>query len=184
MTEPFVREFDGRVQVLLGGLKAELAGIRTNRPSPELLENVKVAYAGTELTIKQLGTIGVQPPRDLLVTVWDKAMAAAVAKAIEQAGLGFTPNVDGNVVRMALPPLTDERRAELMKLAKRMAEGVRIRLRAERDETNKRIAKAAEEERLREDEKFQLKQDVQKRTEAANGDINRMLEVKSKEIMD
>lgn len=174
--------FEQALQAFIAGLKQEVTAVRTNRPTPQLIENVKVEYAGATLAVKQLGSISVQPPRDLVVTVWDKGTVNAVAKAIEHAGIGLTPNTDGAAIRIQLPPLTDERRAEFVKLVKGMAEKTRIRLRAERDETNKKIQRACDAKEISEDRKFKLKEQVQKAVDKANGEIEAMLGNKIKEI--
>lgn len=180
--EDIVKSFETVAGTLREGFLTELRGVRTNRPSPQLIERVTVNYAGTNLTVREIGTISVQLPRDIVVTVWDKAMAAAVAKAIQDASLGFTPSTDGNVVRMQLPPLTDERRAEYEKLIRGFAEKTRIRLRAERDDANKRIARAADEKLVNEDQKFKLKAAVQKAVDKVNGEIEEALTKKIQEI--
>lgn len=177
-----VADFEKKIQALLGGMKQELTGVRTNRPTPQLIESIKVEYAGQLLMIKQLGSISVQLPRDLVVTVWDTSVAGAVAKAIEHASLGLTPSTDGQVVRIKIPPLTEERRAEFVKLVKSMAEKARIRLRAERDEVNKKIGRAADEKKINEDQKFKFKERVQKAVDKVNGEIETVLQNKIREV--
>ena len=180
--EELLKEFERRTAEILSGFKQELVSVRTNRPNPQLVENIKVEYAGQMLMIKQLGSIAVQPPRDIVITVWDKNMLASVAKAIEASPLHLTPATDGNAVRVQLPSLTEERRQDLIRFVRLMAEKVRIRLRAERDESNKRAAKAFEEKRLSEDQKFRAKEGIQKLVDKTNGEIEATLANKAKEI--
>ena len=160
--------------------KDECFGIRTNRPSSRLIEDVKVEYFGEMTPVKQLGSIMVVPPREMAVSVWDTAAVAEVAKAIEGARLGLSVSVDGAVVRLALPLLTNERRADLIKLAKALAEKERIKIRGFRDDANKKI-KAQEAD---EDMRFRMKENVQKATDAANGAIEALLASKIEEIND
>ena len=103
-------------------LEDELSAIRTNRPTPKLIENIEAVYMEQSMSIKQLGSITVEPPRNLVVTPWDKEMMASISKAIEDAKLGFTSAVQGSVVRITLPQLTEERREELGRIVKNIAE--------------------------------------------------------------
>lgn len=163
-------------------LKQELGGIRTNRPSPQLIENIQVDFLGQALALKQMGSISVVPPRELQVAVWDKSSVSTVAKAIEQSPLRLIPSVEGNVIHVRFPSLTEERRAELMKVAKSSAEKIRIKIRGARDEVNKRIAAAEQAKTISEDQKFKTKDRVQKLIDKANADIEVVLTAKIKEI--
>ncbi len=168
--------------MLAESLKQELGGIRTNRPATKLIEDIKVSYLEQTLAVKQLGTIAVQPPRDIIVTTWDKGAVPAIAKAIQDAKLGLTPSTDGNVIRMQLPPLTLERREELTRFAKAATEKVRIRLRSERDEVMKRVEHMAKEKQITEDQKFKVKKNIQERVDKVNRDMEGELQKKVKEI--
>lgn len=177
-----VEEFKSEIEKVLSDLKRELAGIRTNRPSASLLEDLKVDYYGQVLPLKQIGSIGVTPPRELHVQVWDKEAVASVVKAIEASALGLTPNVEGNTIRIYLPELSEERRAEFVKHVNRIAEEHRIKIRHSRDEANKRIEKAFDQNELNEDQKFKCKEGVQKETDRVNEEIVKMVALKTKEI--
>ena len=171
-----------KIEIELGAImahaQADIGGIRTNRPTPKLVEDIAVEQYGERMAIKQLGSITVSPPHELLVGVWDKAALPAVAKAIEEAKLGLSVAVDGQVIRLHLPPLHDERRAELIKLIKSMLEKERIKIRSAHDDANKKI-KAMETD---EDMAFSLKEEVQKMVDKANGVLDGLLEAKVKEI--
>ena len=140
--EKFLKEFEAELKVLTQRLDSELKMIRSNRPSVELMEGIKVNLYEQWLTIRELGLISLQPPRDILITVWDKNAAGAVAKAIEEAKIGLSVSNDGNVIRASLPVLTDERKVELSKLIKKNVEEMRIQVRNKRDEAMKKVKAA------------------------------------------
>ena len=178
--DPRIKEFEAELQAAVGHFKDECSGIRTNRPSSRLVEDVKVEYFGQMTPVKQLGSIMIIPPREMAVSVWDRGAATEVAKAIESANLGLSVSVDGSTVRLALPLLTDERRTELIKLAKALAEKERIKIRGFRDDVNKKI----KSQEIDEDMQYRMKESVQKATDAANAAIEALLEAKIREIND
>lgn len=180
--ETILKEFESAFRRIAAAFAEEISAIRANRPSPALLENIRVDYEGQSLSLKQVGTLSVVPPREIDVTVWDKSFVAPTAKAIENAPMGLQPSVDGLTLRVQLPTLTDERRQELLKLVKSIAEKHRIRLRADRDDANKKIANAVAQKILNEDQKFKLKKQIQDFVDKTNKDIDVMLEKKIKEI--
>ncbi|MFH1193192.1 MAG: ribosome-recycling factor [Candidatus Jorgensenbacteria bacterium] len=177
-----VEEYKSHLKVLAENLKRELQGVRTNRPHPGLVEDIKVDYYGQSLPVKQLGSVSVAPPREIQVHVWDAAAAAAVAKALAGAGAGFSVSGDGNIVRVHLPELSEERRKELVRYAGKLAEETRIKVRRERDEWNKKIQKLADSGELSEDQKFKHKEGVQKVTEETGKEIESALAAKVKEV--
>ncbi len=177
-------QFETKAKPVAERLRQELSGVHASRPNPKLIEDVKVQYLGSELALQQLGTIRVQPPRDMVVTPWDKAAAGPIAKALETAKPGMNPRVDGAAVRISVPPLTAERREELRKLVGKMAEEARITIRTLRDETNKHIEAEFKAKTLNEDQKFKQKERVQKATEKINKDIEALAEAKTREIND
>ncbi len=177
-----VEEFKNKAEGVLGDLKKEIAGIRTNRPSAALLEDLKVDYYGQVLPLKQIGSIGVTPPRELHVQVWDKEAVAAVVKAIESSKLGLSPNVEGNTIRIYLPELSEERRAEFVKHVNRIAEEHRIKIRHIRDDANKEIQRGFDANELNEDQKFKMKEGIQRETDNVNGEVTKIVAQKTKEI--
>lgn len=177
-----IKDFEQKLKPLIESLKQELLNLRTNRPTPKLVENIKVDYMGQQLTLKQLGSISIVPPREIDVSVWDKNAVGPVAKAIETSGLGVTANIDGNLIRLNLPPLTDERRQELIKLVKSTAEQTRIKIRALRDEANKHAEAMFKDKKISEDQKFKTKKQIQDAVDKANAEIEKLLEAKIKEI--
>lgn len=165
-------------------LKSELQTLRGNRPSPKMVEDIKADYYGQPTPIKQLGSISIVPPREIDISIWDKNAVNAVVKAIEASSLSVTANVDGNLIRINLPPLTDERRKELEKVIRRMTEEARIRIRTTRDEANKEIKKSEDSGDFSEDAAFKKKEEVQKLVDKINQEIETLLENKIKEIFE
>jgi len=162
---------------LTGELKEELSKIRTNRPTPKLIEDIEVTYMEQLIPVKQLGTISVEAPRNLLVSPWDKESTTSIAKAIEGAKMGFTSSVAGSIVRITLPQLTDERREELSRIVKNTTEQIRIRMRVARDEVNKKINQESDE-----DVKFKNKEKLQKLVDGFNKSVDEIVGSKLAEI--
>lgn len=173
----YLKELEIKFNEIFESLKEEFSSLRTNRPTPKLVENIKVEYGDSLLTVKQLGSIGIELPRSLTVTVWDVNITPQVAKAIEAANLGVSVSHDGNVIRINLPELTAERREELSKIVKSSAEKARIKMRTIRDETNKRVN--AEPDK---DVKFRAKEELQKIVDKFNGEVDMLVENKLDEI--
>lgn len=167
---------------VLQELKNEFSQIRGSRPSVELVENIKVNCYDQWFAIKQLGSLSILPPRGIQINVWDKNVIRAVAKAIEEAKIGLSTSVDGNIIRATLSPLGDERRAELTKLAKKVAEEARIKVRHYRDEMIKKVKLDEGEGVLTEDQTFRIKEEIQKEVDRCNDEIEELLEAKLKEI--
>jgi ribosome recycling factor len=173
----YLDQFQKKIDEFLASFKEELATLRTNRPNPKLIENILVDYLGQRLPLKQLGSITVEPPRDLIVTLWDKGVITPVVKAIEAANLGVGVATFENMVRVKLPELTSERRLELGKIIKSSAEAIRIKMRKERDYAQKKI-----NEEPSKDQRFKLKEELQKKVDAFNQTIDELVEKKMKEI--
>jgi ribosome recycling factor len=182
MNDDIVKNFQSALDTVVSSLTQEMGGIRTNTPHPQLVEEISVTYMEQQLPLKQMGTISIQPPRTIQVSAWDIDGAKAIAKAIEDAGRGLTASVDGANVYIKLPELSSERREELSKLAKNIAEQFRIRVRTTREDANKRIEREASTKTISEDDKFSLKKKIQDATDKANKQIEELLERKTKEI--
>ncbi len=178
----FIGEFKEHSSRIILAFKKEISTIRSNRPTPALLENLKVNYYEKPILLKQLGSISVQPPREIDVQVWEKGATPSVIKAIETSGMGLSVNSEGNLIRVFLPELSKERRDELGRHVRRLAEECRIQLRHSRDETNKKLQRAFDGGEIAEDQKFKLKKEVQDETDKANEEIEKNLNNKIKEI--
>ncbi|OGY65857.1 MAG: ribosome recycling factor [Candidatus Harrisonbacteria bacterium RIFCSPLOWO2_01_FULL_44_18] len=182
MNDEVLKDLENRIRPLFGALKQEFITLRTNRPSPKLVEDIKVDYFDQKLTVKQLGSISVVPPREINIQVWDKNAVAPVAKAIEASSLGVSANIDGNLIRINLPTLTDERRQELTRLVKSVTEQTKIKVRNLRDDANKKIEQTFKDKKISEDQKFKLKKQIQDAIDKINKEIENLLEAKTKEI--
>ncbi len=172
------RRMDGAIETL----KREFAGLRTGRASPALLEPVKVEAYGTEMPLSQVGTIGTPEPRMLTVQVWDRALVGAVERAIRDWGLGLNPSADGQLVRVPIPQLTEERRNELAKAAARYAEGARIAVRGVRRDGMEQIKTFEKKHDIGEDLAKTWQDDVQKLTDQFIKRIDESLVDKEKDI--
>lgn len=176
-----VQQFEQKLKAWVSALKNEFQTLRSNRPTPRLVEDIKVDYYGQLTPVKAIGSISVVPPRDIQIGVWDKEAINAVAKAVE-AALNISANIDGNLIRVTLPTLTEERRKELEKIVRKMAEENRIKIRGARDEINKELKKMEGDKKISEDSAFKKKEETQKFVDKANKEIEELLENKIKEI--
>lgn len=178
-----INDFKKQANTVIEAFKNELSGIRGNRPTARLVEDLKAEYFGQLTPIKQLANLSVVPPLEIDINAWDKNAIPAIVKAVDESNLGFSVSTQGNLVRLNLPQLSEERRRELVKLVKKTAEDFRIQLRHLRDEENKHIQKDEQEGVISEDDKFKLKEEVQKITDKINGEIESVLKNKIAEII-
>lgn len=179
-----INNFGKQLENVLHEAKQELLGVRANRPTTALLENLPVTYYGQTAPMKHVASISVLPPREIIVQAWDREAIAGIVKAIESSSLGLQPQADGNTVHVRLPELSAERREELVRHVKKLMEQHRIRIRHLRDEANKEVQKLLDGREITEDQKFSLKEEIQKQTEQANKNIDAALESKIKEIQE
>src|SRR5215475_14525118 len=176
-------ELDRRMNGAVGTLKSELAGLRTGRASAALLDPVKVEAYGNAVPINQVGSIATPEPRMITVQVWDKGLAKALDKAIRDAGLGLNPQMDGQLLRIPLPELNQERRKELSKLAAKYAEAARVAVRNVRRDGNDLLKKLEKDHKIGQDEHRTKGDELQKLTDAHIKDIDALLHGKEQEIM-
>lgn len=173
------RRMDSTVDVL----KTEFSGLRTGRASTNLLDPITVEAYGNVMPINQVGSIGAPEPRLLTVQVWDNGLVKNVEKAIRDAGLGLNPQPDGNLVRIPIPELNEERRKEITKIAGKYAEQARIAVRNIRREGMESVKKAEKDKQMSEDDAKRNSDEVQKLTDDAIKRIDTMLSDKEKDIM-
>jgi ribosome recycling factor len=178
----FLKELDEALKAAVLRFKEDLRGLRSSRPSIELIENLSVNYFDSWMTIKQLGSLSLLPPREVRITVWDKNAAAPIAKAIEEAQAGFSVSMDGATIRATLSALSNERREELGKLVKKTAEGARISVRNVREDIIKKLRAAEDGSEITEDQSHSGKEKIQKRVNDANAEIEVLVEEKLKEL--
>ncbi len=173
------RRMNGAVQVF----KQELSGLRTGRASSSLLDHVQVEAYGTHMPLNQLATISVPEPRLLSVQVWDRSMVHAVEKAIMAANLGLNPSTEGQVLRLRIPELNEDRRKELVKIAHKYAESARVAVRHVRRDALDLLKKLEKEGKVSEDDHTRMTGEVQKATDQIVGEVDHTLTAKEKEIM-
>jgi ribosome recycling factor len=174
---------DQRMQKSVESVSLELAGIRSGKATPALLDGVKVEAYGQKTPLNQLSSISVPDPKSLVVQPWDKTIIGDVVKAIQAAALGFNPQVEANLIRIAVPPLSEERRLELVKLCKRFAEDGKVAVRNIRRDANEKLKKAEKDKQISEDEQHKGSDTVQKLTDKYVSDIDDLVIAKEKEIM-
>lgn len=162
----------------------ELRGIRTGRASAGLVEHIKVDYYGSPTELRQLAAIAVPEPDLIVIKPFDPASIKDIDRAIQASELGISPNSDGKLIRLSIPPLSVERRKHLASQLKKMAEDTRVTVRNIRREANKAADKEESEGSLPEDDADRCKQEIQKLTDQYGGKIDEMLEEKNKEVME
>lgn len=172
-----------RMHGAIDALKHDLAGLRTGRASTALVDGVQVEVYGSHMPLNQVATVSVPEPRMLTVQVWDRSNVQAVEKAIRSAGLGLNPITDGQLIRLPIPDLTEERRKELAKLVGQYAEKAKIAVRNVRRDGMDQLKQDEKKHEISEDERKRLEQDVQKLTDDTIRDIDDLADSKEKEIL-
>lgn len=175
-----MKDLEKRMEGALASLRTEFSGLRSGRASASLIEPITVDAYGSHMPINQVGSVNVPEPRMISIQVWDKALVSAVERAIRDAGIGVNPVVDGTNVRVPIPPLTEERRKELTKVAHKYAEQARVAIRNVRREGMEQIKKA---EGIGEDDQKRQSDQVQKLTDAMVKKVDEALSSKEAEIM-
>jgi len=183
MPAEVLAELKRRMDGALEALKHEFAGLRTGRASAGLLDPVMVDAYGASMPLNQVGTVTVPEARMLAIQVWDRKLVGAVEKAIREAGLGLNPSNDGTLVRVPIPPLSEERRVELTRVAAKYAEQGRIAVRNVRRDGMEQLKKLEKDNVIAEDEHRKLADDVQKLTDEHIKLVDQALATKQQEIM-
>src|SRR5712672_3612387 len=184
MTDTYNKDdMSRRMMGAIAALKAEFTGLRTGRASPALLDPVMVEAYGNQTPIVQVGTISTPEPRLLTVQVWDKGLAKAVDKAIRDGGLGLNPQLDGQLVRIPIPELNEERRRELAKLAAKYAEAARVAVRNVRRDGMDHLKRLEKDHAIGEDQHRKQADELQKMTDESIHEIDQALSGKEQEIM-
>ena len=181
--KPNMARYRDRMDRAIAALKEEFASLRTGRASVGLLDQVTVDAYGSTMPINQVGAVSVPEPRSLTVSVWDKGLVVSVEKAIRNAGLGLNPVVEGQNLRVPIPPLTEDRRKDLAKLAGKYAEQQRIAVRNVRREAMDDLKKAEKDGTISQDEQKRLEGEAQKITDEAIRRVDEALKTKEHEIM-
>ncbi len=181
--KPNIARQRDRMDKCVNALKEEFSGLRTGRASAGLLDQVMVEAYGASVPLSQVGAVSVPDPRSLTVSVWDKGVVVSVEKAIRNAGLGLNPMVDGQNLRIPVPPLTEERRRDLAKLAGKYAEQQRIAVRNVRRDAIDELKKAEKDGVITQDELKRMGDEVQGFTDQAVKRVDDLLKTKEQEIM-
>lgn len=172
-----------RMAKAIESLRHELAKIRTGRATTALLDTVHVDAYGSMLPINQVANLTVPDAHSIAVQVWDKGMMGAVEKAIRASNLGLNPVNDGQLIRVPLPPLTEERRKEIVKLCKKFSEEAKVSVRNVRRDAMEHLKKAEKAEHFSEDERKRGEEEVQKKTDARTKECDSIVAIKEKEVM-
>ena len=182
ISEQITKDLETALAGVTAKLKEDFGQIRGNRPSPDMIQNIRLSLYDQQLTIRELGSLSVLPPRTIQITVWDPGAIGAVMKAIDDAHLGLSTNNDGNTIRATLSPLGDERRDEMTKLVKKISEATRIQIRARREDAVKRLKDSEGRKEITEDDAFRGKEKIQKTVDRANGEVEAMVNGKLAEL--
>lgn len=182
MLEVLKLETEEKMESAIKALKVEFAGVRAGKANPQMVEKIFVDYYGVETPINQLANISVPEARLLVIQPWDKSSIPMIEKAILKSNIGITPSGDGTLIRLAVPQLTSERRAELVKQIKKMSEEIKIRVRNVRRDSNDRIKKLEKDKEIAEDEGKASMDDIQKLTDKYISEIDKIFEAKEKEV--
>ena len=181
--KPVIARYKDRMDKAVQALKDEFGSLRTGRASASLLDQIHVDAYGSSVPINQVGAVSVPEPRMLTVNVWDRGLVVSVEKAIRNSGLGLNPVVDGQNLRIPIPPLTEERRKEIAKIAGKYTEQQRVAVRNIRRDANDDLKKAEKDGAINQDEHKRLEGEVQKITDESIKRIDEALKTKEQEIM-
>jgi ribosome recycling factor len=180
--ESSLQDAEKKMKGAISVLHEELAAIRTGRATPALLNRITVDYYGTQTPMSQLAQFSVPEPRMLVIQPYDKAAIPAMERAIQQSDLGLTPSNDGNVIRLAFPPLTEERRRDLVKIVKERGEDGRVAVRNVRRHHKEELEKLEREHAISEDELRRAEKELQKLTDQHVAEVDQVLSAKEKEL--
>jgi len=179
-----LKETEAKMKKTVDAAEREFSEVRTGRAHPGLIEGMHVDYFGTPTPFKQLASISTPDPRTVLIQPWDTSVIPDIEKAISNSNLGVTPSNDGKMVRLSIPPLSEERRGELKKIVKEMAEKSKISLRTIRRDSNDKLKKLQNDKVIAEDDYFKSHEDVQKMIDKYIKEIDTLLEEKSRSLME
>ncbi len=184
MSSDIIKDANRRMDKAIEAFEKDLAHVRTGRASAALLEGITVDYYGTTMPLNQVASISVPESRLITVQPWDNNILGDIEKAILASDLGLTPSNDGKIIRVSVPPLTEERRKELVKLIKKMAEDCRVAIRNVRRDAIEKLKAQKKDKAISEDEMYKLQDEVQKLTDKHIKQVEEVLAKKEKEIME
>lgn len=184
MINDIKKDAETRMKKSVEALKGELVKLRTGRAHPSLLEHITVEYYGSTVPLSQVGNIGIEDARTLTISVWEKNMVQTVEKAIITSDLGLNPATSGTVLRIPMPPLTEERRRELIKVVRHEGEGAKVAIRNIRRDANNDLKELLKAKEISEDDDRRGQDDVQKLTDRYIIEVDKVLETKEKDLME
>lgn len=184
MIQDIIKDAEKRMGKSVETLKGELAKVRTGRAHPALLEHVTVEYYGSDVPLNQVANITVADARTLTVTPWEKPMVPKIEKAIITSDLGLNPATAGEVIRVPLPALTEERRRDLVKVVRAEGEGAKVAIRNIRRDANNDFKTLVKEKEITEDEQRRAEEQIQKLTDQFTGQVDQILERKEKDLLE
>ena len=179
-----IKQTEEKMKKTLSALEEEFNTLRTGRASPALFDRIRVEYYGTPTPLNQVATISAPEARLIVIQPWDKAIIGDIEKAIQKSELSVNPSNDGKIIRISIPPLTEERRKEFVKVAKNMAEQSRVSIRNVRRDANDELKTSQKDGDMSEDDLKRAEDEVQKLTDKYVDEINTMLEAKETEILE
>jgi ribosome recycling factor len=183
MLDDFKKDATQRMQKCIVSFQGDLKKLRTGRAHPSLIEHLKVDFYGTETPLNQIANIAIEDGRTLVVTPWDKNAVSAIEKAIHKSDLHLTPMTAGTVIRIPLPPLTEERRRDVLKVVKQDAENARVSVRNVRRDVLSDVKEAVKEKLISQDDERRAQEEIQKLTDRFIAEIEQHLAAKEKEIL-
>ncbi len=184
MEEKTLKDIEAKMEKTLASLKTDLNKVRTGRASLSLFDDIRIDYYGTPTPLNQVATLSVPEPRLITIQPWDTTIAAEIEKAILKSELGLTPSSDGKIIRLPIPRLTEERRKELVKVVKKMAEGTKVALRNIRREANDQFKGLEKNKKISQDDLHQMMEKVQTSTDKYIEKVDAALAAKEKEILE
>jgi len=183
MYQPLIKNLKGKMESVLEHFREDISSVRTGRATPSLVEDIVIEVYNAKMPLKQVAAIQAPDPRTLFIQPWDKNIVKTIEKAIAASPLKLMPTLDGDVLRISIPSLTEEKRKELLKILKDKMEQARVRVRREREEVWDEVQKMQKESKITEDDKYVAKEELQKMVDQYNGKIEEMGGKKEKEIM-
>jgi len=184
MLEDVIKDFKERMEKTLEDLRRDLAKVRTGRANAGMLDGVRVPYYGTPTALSGVASVSIPEPRLITIKPWDKSVIKDIEKAIREANLGFNPMNDGEIIRIPIPPLTEERRKELAKQVKSKGEDHKVAIRNERRDANEKLKELLKVKKISEDDLKRGNERVQKETDAGVTKVDEIVAKKEKEVME
>ena len=182
MTKEVLKEIEDNMKKAIEATKREFSELRSGRANPKMVEGIRVSYYGTPTLLKEIATIGVPEARMIVINPYDPSALKEIEKSILQSELGITPVNDGKIIRLIVPPLSDERRQDLVKIVKKVSEEGKVSLRTVRREGKDRIHALEKDKKISEDDKFKADKELQDLTDRYTKEIDKLFEEKEKEL--